>query len=67
VGDSRGWNLNQEGLAKELGLSQPHVGRLLQGKNPWREKDLQRIANLYKTTLKALLLDGEDVPIVPNC
>ena len=59
-------NLNQEELAKELGLSQPHVSRLLQGKTPWRKKYLQRLANLYNTTLNALLLEAEEVPIPPN-
>jgi transcriptional regulator with XRE-family HTH domain len=57
-------NLNQEELARELGLSQPHVSRLLQGKTPWRKKYLKRIASLYHTTLNALLLEAEEVPIV---
>jgi transcriptional regulator with XRE-family HTH domain len=57
-------NLNQAELAQELGLSQPHVSRLLQGRTPWRKKYLQRLANLYNTTLNALLLDAEEVPIV---
>jgi transcriptional regulator with XRE-family HTH domain len=57
-------NLNQAELAKELGLSQPHISRLLQGKTPWRKKHLQRVAILYHTTLNALLLDTAEVPIV---
>jgi transcriptional regulator with XRE-family HTH domain len=57
-------NLNQDEIAKVLGLSQPHVSRLLQGKTPWRKKYLQRLASLYNTTLNALLLDAEEVPIV---
>jgi transcriptional regulator with XRE-family HTH domain len=57
-------NLNQEKLAQELGLSQPHVSRLLQGKTPWRKRYLQRIAQLYNTTLNALILEVEEVPIV---
>jgi transcriptional regulator with XRE-family HTH domain len=56
--------LNQAELAKKLGLSQPHVSRLLQGKTPWRKKYLQRLTSLYNTTLNALLLDAEEVPIV---
>lgn len=57
-------NLTQEGLAKELAISQPHVSRLLQGKTPWRKKYLQRVAYLYNITLNALLLDTEEVPII---
>jgi transcriptional regulator with XRE-family HTH domain len=57
-------NLNQDEIAKVLGLSQPHVSRLLQGKTPWRKKYLKRLASLYNTTLNALLLDAEEVPIV---
>lgn len=57
-------NLNQEELAKKLGLSQPHISRLLQGKTPWRKRYLKHIAELYNTTLNALLLDTEEVPIV---
>jgi len=57
-------NLNQEKLAHELGLSQPHVCRLLKGKTPCRKKYLQRIATLYNTTVNALLLEVEEVPIV---
>jgi transcriptional regulator with XRE-family HTH domain len=59
-----GGNLNQAELAKALDLSQPHISRLLQGKTPWRKKYLQRLANLYNTTLNALLLDAEEVPLV---
>ncbi|MFZ5449726.1 MAG: helix-turn-helix domain-containing protein [Thermodesulfobacteriota bacterium] len=57
-------NLTQEELAKELAISQPHVSRLLQGKTPWRKKYLKRVAALYKTTLNALILEAEEIPIV---
>jgi transcriptional regulator with XRE-family HTH domain len=57
-------NLTQEELAKELAVSQPHVSRLLLGKTAWRKKYLQRVAELYGTSLNSLLLDPQEVPIV---
>lgn len=56
--------LNQEELAKELGLSQPQISRLLQGKTSWRKVYLKRLARLYNTPLSAMLFDIEEVPIV---
>lgn len=57
-------NLTQEILAKELSISQPHISRLLLGKTAWRQKYLQRIAELYGTSLYYLLLEPQEVPIV---
>ncbi len=57
-------NLTQEELAKELSVSQPHVSRLLLGKTVWRKKYLQRVAELYSTSLNSLLLDLQEVPII---
>jgi transcriptional regulator with XRE-family HTH domain len=57
-------NLTQEELAKELSISQPHISRLLLGKTAWRTKYLQRISELYGTSLYSLLFEPQEVPIV---
>jgi transcriptional regulator with XRE-family HTH domain len=59
-------DLTQVELAKELAISQPHVSRLLGGRTAWRQNYLQRVAELYDTSLHALLLDPQEVPIVAH-
>jgi transcriptional regulator with XRE-family HTH domain len=58
--------LTQEELASELAISQPHVSRLLGGRTAWRKGYLQRVAELYGTSINALLLDPQEVPIVAH-
>ena len=59
-------DLTQEELAKKLAISQPHVSRLLSGRTAWRQNYLRRVAELYGTSLNALLLDPQEVPIVAH-
>ncbi len=56
--------LTQEALAKGLGLTQPHVSRLLLGKTPWRKKYIEKFASLYDKNIRQILYDPSLVPLM---
>lgn len=56
----------QEDVAKGLGLTQPHVSRLLLGKTPWRKKYIDKFAELYHKCIREILYDPSFIPVIAN-